>query len=107
MHKLSVETDGATAEFVFPETFMGFQGHFPGNPIVPGVCLVQCALVMAGEIGGRVLQVRLIKSAKFLATISPEQPVQTECSLVDDLVTASFVSGETRIASLKMRVIDA
>ena len=107
MGKLSGGADGAAAEFVFPETFMGFHGHFPGNPIVPGVCLVQCALVLAGEISARTLQVRLIKSAKFLATVSPGQSVQVECSIVDNLATASFASGETRIAALKMEVVDA
>jgi 3-hydroxyacyl-[acyl-carrier-protein] dehydratase len=107
MGNVSLEEGRATAEFVFPETFKGFQGHFPGNPIVPGVCLVQCALVLAGAICKRPLQVRLIKSAKFLATVSPGQPVQVECSVAGDRVVASFASGETRIASLKVRVADA
>ncbi len=107
MGRVSFGEGSAAAEFVFPESFMGFQGHFPGNPIVPGVCLVQCALVLAGEICNRTLQVRLIKSAKFLATVSPGQPVQVECSVADDWVVASFASGETRIAALKMGVVDA
>lgn len=99
--------NGACSEFVFPETFKGFQGHFPDNPIVPGVCLVQCALVMAGEMSNRKLKVRRIKSAKFLATISPDQKVQVDCSINGNLVLASFASGETRIAALKVEVVDA
>jgi len=107
MGKVALGTGAATAEFVFPETFKGFQGHFPGNPVVPGVCLVQCALVLAGELCRRPLQVKSIMSAKFLAPVLPDQAVQVECSVDGDRVVAAFLSGETRVAALRMRVVDA
>ena len=108
MSTVSLSETGAAAEFIFPDTFKGFQGHFPGNPIVPGVCLIQCALVLAEEALGKSLEVKMIKNAKFVATISPMQPVRLECTFNErKIVGAEFTSDGNRIASLKLVVKDA
>jgi 3-hydroxyacyl-[acyl-carrier-protein] dehydratase len=50
-----------------------FEGHFPNQPVVPGVCMMQ----MIKEIVEHVIskQTNLIKAAeiKFLAVINPQQ----------------------------------
>jgi 3-hydroxyacyl-[acyl-carrier-protein] dehydratase len=50
-----------------------FEGHFPNQPVVPGVCMMQ----MAKEIMEQVAQkkIKLIKAyeMKFLAIIDPQQ----------------------------------
>jgi 3-hydroxyacyl-[acyl-carrier-protein] dehydratase len=50
-----------------------FAGHFPGQPVVPGVCMMQ----MVKEIMEEVLQkkLNLVKAheMKFLAVIDPQQ----------------------------------
>lgn len=48
-----------------------FDGHFPGRPVLPGVCLVQLVEELAASIAGRV--VRLIRAGpvKFIAMIDP------------------------------------
>ncbi|MCM1501839.1 MAG: hypothetical protein NC115_04125 [Bacteroidales bacterium] len=53
-----------------------FKGHFPGQPILPGVCSVQ----MLGEIMSGVLGVQVfineVSSCKYLKTVNPvEDPV--------------------------------
>ena len=35
------------AELRFDPEFPGFAGHFEGNPLVPGVCLIQAAELLA------------------------------------------------------------
>lgn len=49
-------------------------GHFPGNPLVPGVVLLDQALARIGAALGMGAPVRLA-SAKFLAPVRPGQPV--------------------------------
>jgi 3-hydroxyacyl-[acyl-carrier-protein] dehydratase len=105
MEQLSVDKNEAVAEFVFSKGFCGFQGHFPDNPIVPGVCLIQCALVLTEEICGRKVRLCLINSAKFMAAIEPAQSVRLKCSVSDDFVDACFMSGEERVAAVKLRFV--
>lgn len=49
-----------------------FKGHFPGNPVMPGVCMMQ----IVKEISEYILKTKLkmIKSSnvKFMALINPE-----------------------------------
>ena len=42
---------GATVRLL-PESAV-YRGHFPGYPITPGVCMVQIALELIGEMAGR------------------------------------------------------
>lgn len=38
-----------TAHFCFSQEFIGFKGHFPGRPVLPGVCKIQAILCMLEE----------------------------------------------------------
>lgn len=48
-----------------------FEGHFPGNPIVPGVCMMQMVKEVLEQVIGA--KTRLLKAGdmKFLAVINP------------------------------------
>ncbi|HEX2616662.1 MAG TPA: hypothetical protein VHL57_03915 [Flavobacteriales bacterium] len=48
-----------------------FSGHFPGRPILPGVCTVQIAQAIAERMFGMPLMIRAARSIKFLAPIDP------------------------------------
>ncbi len=50
-----------------------FQGHFPGNPVVPGVCMVQMLKELAERDLGRPLQMEKAPVIKFLAVLQPAQ----------------------------------
>ena len=52
-------------EIVFDAGFRGFEGHFEGNPIVPGVCLIELVRVHAESILGRALNVIAIRNCRF------------------------------------------
>ena len=43
-----VEPGAYAAEFRFAEDFIGFAGHFPENPVVPGIALIMAVQVTAG-----------------------------------------------------------
>lgn len=50
-----------------------FKGHFPGNPILPGVCIIQIMKeILIAQHGGRLCFTNL-DSIKFLSVIDPGQ----------------------------------
>ncbi len=61
--------------------FMLFPDHFPGQPVLPGICLVQ-AVLLAGEawLGGTALRLGTLKSAKFLGIVRPGDEIVIEGS---------------------------
>ena len=54
-----------TCKVDFDADFAGFEGHFPGNPIVPGVCLIELSRVLGEQAAGRDLILEEISLCKF------------------------------------------
>lgn len=50
-----------------------FKGHFPGNPVVPGVCMVQMLKEILREIHHLDFSMREASQLKFLAILNPEE----------------------------------
>ncbi len=77
----------ASADFLFSADFIGFQGHFPGNPILPAI--VQLALVRF--LAARSLQKPLRPShhqkIKFKGVLRPGDPVTVNILLINNGVT--------------------
>ncbi len=50
-----------------------FEGHFPGQPVVPGVCMMQMIKEILEQVLGK--ETNLVKAAdmKFLAVINPQE----------------------------------
>jgi len=63
------------AEAVFawtvPVDHPAFAGHFPGNPIVPGVVLLDRAILCAEQLIGQPVTHWQIGNAKFLSPVGP------------------------------------
>lgn len=49
-----------------------FKGHFPGNPIMPGVCMMQIIKELTEEITESSLIMQSLSNVKFMALINPE-----------------------------------
>ena len=49
-----------------------YKSHFPGNPITPGVCIVQVAGELLEKKLNRKLYLKTVKNIKFLSVIIPE-----------------------------------
>lgn len=55
-----------------PSCFI-YQAHFPGEPITPGVCIMQMGKEVLEDALGKPLQVASVKNIKFLSIISPKE----------------------------------
>ena len=60
-------------------------GHFPGNPIVPGVVLLGEVLDLIGESLGQSFMLSQVPSVKFHSPLRPNEPLQ----LTFDILTRS------------------
>ena len=56
-------------EVDFDPAFRGFEGHFEGQPIVPGVCLIELARVHAENVLGSSLHTEEIDQCRFRSPI--------------------------------------
>lgn len=59
-----------------------YQAHFPGEPITPGVCIVQIAMELLEEVVGKRLQLAKVKNVKFLSVVTPTQSTAVTFQLV-------------------------
>ena len=68
----------------FAPGFIGFSGHFPGNPILPAIVQVCAVVSLAEEECGKSLRLAAVRSAKFLSPIRPDEEVSIRYSLRGD-----------------------
>ena len=84
-----------------------FKGHFPGQPIVPGVCMVQIIKELTQDFLGKKGRISESGNIKFLAVIDPNRHSQANVSISllitenDVLITASLFFGETTFFKIK------
>ena len=72
----SAGEDGSVSRlYRFSPGFAGFDGHFPGSPILPAVVQIQTVVSMAGEHAGTTLRLSAVESAKFLSPVRPDEEV--------------------------------
>jgi 3-hydroxyacyl-[acyl-carrier-protein] dehydratase len=64
--------DVLATEIVFNELHEVYDGHFPDNPITPGVCILQTAKQILEDYLGKKLQIDQIHNVKFLQIIRPD-----------------------------------
>ena len=77
-----------TAEGISARVFLNkdhaiFKGHFPGNPVMPGVCMIQIIKELTEEATGKNLFLAVSSNIKFMAIINPEK--NPELQLVIDI----------------------
>ncbi len=85
-----------------------FKGHFPGNPILPGVCTVQIIKEVMEAAFGKPLVIRSAGSIKYLGFVNPAAMPELEFHLhlnySEDrsIVCAATVSAQgTSVCSFK------
>ncbi|MBN2591445.1 MAG: hypothetical protein JXA96_16385 [Sedimentisphaerales bacterium] len=104
IQQVNVHDDEITATLCFDKDFLGFQGHFPQNPILPGVCLLETVLVLIQRLKGKTIYMTELINSKFFTVIIPGQMVNFDCKLDENTVIANVKIDTQRIASIKMKV---
>lgn len=79
-----------------------FKGHFPGNPIMPGVLLQEAlfqsgAALMAQSGGTSLGVVTRVQNAKFKKMVRPKDTLEMEVELTDSISNASYMKGSIRV----------
>ena len=80
-----------------------FKGHFPGNPIMPGVLLQEAlfqtgACLMAKATGGGLGVVTKVANARFKSMVKPGDELVMEVELVENLDNAFYFKGRTKVS---------
>ena len=107
---VQVDAAGATIRLL-PESPV-YQGHFPGYPITPGVCLVEIALElmeeMADQVGHDGGKVRLVaaKNIKFTNPVLPTETTELRFNLAGEGEgrTVEIFAGDTLCAKMSLTV---
>lgn len=90
-----------------------YAGHFPNEPVSPGVCNIEMLRQCAETIHHRPLRIRRVKQCRLTALMTPLTTPQANVSI--DLqeqcegtyrLTASISEGETTYLTLKADVTD-
>ena len=99
-----------TAHFCFSQEFIGFKGHFPGKPVLPGVCKIQAVLCMLEESTRKMPQLKEIISAKFFNPVTCNEEVvctvrQESEGSEETRVLALITNGDKKISEIKLKVV--
>lgn len=84
-----------------------FKGHFPGNPIMPGVCMMQIIKELTEQITQFPLMLQTLSNVKFMALINPDETpelrLELDIALLDaDLVKVKNVTFFNETVALKL-----
>ena len=71
--KLEKEGFEIKAELIINADHKIFEGHFPGHPVVPGVCMMQMVKEIIEKVIGEKTDLVRAGEMKFLAIIDPKE----------------------------------
>lgn len=101
-------SDGAVrAKISINRTHKIFDGHFPGLPIVPGVCMMQIIREIMEATTEKSLMIVSADNMKFLSVINPDHNQEVDVSITysEDsgtfVVNASLFAGTVTFFKLK------
>ena len=93
--------EGISAQIKLNPKHEIFKGHFPGKPIMPGVCMIQIIKELTERSLGQDLFLSVASNVKFMAIINPETDpillIDINLSEMDGLfkVKSTTIFGET------------
>ena len=96
----------------YPADFSGFDGHFPNNPILPGICKIQTVVAMyenkyGAGVGHVNSKIKRIKQAKYFMPVTCDEELTFKIDAVldknnDTLLKALITRGKDKIAKIEV-----
>lgn len=91
-----------------------FQGHFPGNPVMPGVllceaCFQSAALLLSYKGDGlenKTAVVSRIQNAKFKQMVKPNDTLNIRVELKELMGNAAFMKGVITVENKKALIVE-
>ena len=98
------ETRIKTTKEISPEEPF-FKGHYPGNPIMPGVLICesifQTGAILLSKITGSISEgipvLTRVNNAKFKSMVKPGDTLELEAELVEKVSQAYFLKGKASV----------
>jgi len=98
------ETKIKTTKEISPEEPF-FKGHYPGNPIMPGVLICesifQTGAILLSKITGSISEgipvLTRVNNAKFKSMVKPGDTLELEAELVEKVSQAYFLKGKASV----------
>lgn len=87
-----------TANFTIPLNHPALPGHFPGNPVVPGVVVLDRVIRVLEASGVPLPQLRKLKHVKFVEPLLPDQEATVTAEVGHAALSFSVSRGSRTIA---------
>lgn len=109
LHDVQIDGLSASARLVFTGTEFFFDGHFPGEPVLPAVAQVDAAIALASRILGAPHRLAEVTRAKFTAPTGPGRDLSLRVDLdraEPDRVRlrAQLHAGPTQVSEFTARI---
>lgn len=92
------------ASFTFDADFSGFDGHFPGDPMLPGIAQIMAVAFTASQ--GRALRITRVGRSKFMRMVRPGETMRVRAVLkpceAGLAVTGDCATGTGPCAQIKL-----
>ncbi len=94
IENLTIEEGRVSAHLHLDASHIIFSGHFPGLPVVPGVCMVQMIKEVFEEVLGQKTKLASARNIKFLHVLDPSvyREVHTEIQFKENLAGFSLAA---------------
>jgi len=103
-HDIIQRENEIDCRIVFNAAHAIFLGHFPGQPVVPGVCMMEIVKELLQKELSKPIRLHNARNVKFLQFVTPEMQPLVHISWKESeakySVTASFSSGDVALFKL-------
>lgn len=86
LSKNAINENSFSATISINEKHDIFNGHFPQNPVVPGVCMLQMVKDLLEDELQKTIQLKNIGNVKFTAVVNPTQNPALDIKITYDII---------------------